>query len=275
MSCEDAARAGPSRPRPLGLLRAARSISLAEAAQGLGGAGGQQRLVDRPRPGPATGETPRSAASALDLLHRLARRSRAAARSGRAGGRSASPRVQHEAQVGEEVLHLLAARRTRRRPPPTYGMPLPQQRFLEAAGSGRSCGRARPRGPRARSAAMRSTTQAASWNSSPAWCSRTRLARAASPRAGSCPCAARCGRRGAEAASRMRLGGAVVLLQAQHARAREVVLEVEDVLDVGAAPGVDRLVLVADHRDVAPRPARRRTSSYCARFVSWYSSTRR
>jgi hypothetical protein len=49
------------------------------------------------------------------------------------------------------------------------------------------------------------------------------------------------------------LGGAVVLLQAQHARAREVVLEVQDVLDVGAPPGVDRLVLVADDGHVASR----------------------
>ena len=46
-------------------------------------------------------------------------------------------------------------------------------------------------------------------------------------------------------------GGAVVSLQLDHARARVVALEVEDVADVGAAPAVDRLVLVADDGDAA------------------------
>ena len=49
------------------------------------------------------------------------------------------------------------------------------------------------------------------------------------------------------------LRGAVVLLQAHDARVREVALEVEDVADVGAAPGVDGLVDVADDEDVAVR----------------------
>ena len=49
------------------------------------------------------------------------------------------------------------------------------------------------------------------------------------------------------------LRGAVVLLEPHHARVREVALEVEDVADVGAAPGVDRLVGVADDEDVAVR----------------------
>ena len=47
------------------------------------------------------------------------------------------------------------------------------------------------------------------------------------------------------------LRGAVVLLEAHDARIREVALEVEDVADVGAAPGVDRLVGVADDEHVA------------------------
>ena len=47
-----------------------------------------------------------------------------------------------------------------------------------------------------------------------------------------------------------RLGGAVVLLQAHDGRLRVVALEVEDVADVGGAPGVDRLVGVADDADV-------------------------
>ena len=48
-----------------------------------------------------------------------------------------------------------------------------------------------------------------------------------------------------------RLRGAVVLLQLHDMRAREVTLEVEDVRDVRAAEAVDRLVVVADHADVA------------------------
>ena len=45
-------------------------------------------------------------------------------------------------------------------------------------------------------------------------------------------------------------GGAVVLLEADHLRAGEVLLEAEDVADLGAAPAVDRLVVVADAADV-------------------------
>ena len=49
-------------------------------------------------------------------------------------------------------------------------------------------------------------------------------------------------------------GGAVVALQLHHPRARVVGLEVEDVADVGAAPAVDRLVLVADDGDAVRAP---------------------
>ena len=45
--------------------------------------------------------------------------------------------------------------------------------------------------------------------------------------------------------------GAVVLLEAHDRRVGEVLLEVEDVADVGATPAVDGLVVVADHHDVA------------------------
>ena len=48
-----------------------------------------------------------------------------------------------------------------------------------------------------------------------------------------------------------RLGGAVVLLELDDGGVGEVVLELEDVADVGAAEGVDRLRVVADHRQVA------------------------
>ena len=43
---------------------------------------------------------------------------------------------------------------------------------------------------------------------------------------------------------------AVVLLQANDGGAGEIALEIEDVADVGAAPAVDRLILVAHHADV-------------------------
>ena len=48
-------------------------------------------------------------------------------------------------------------------------------------------------------------------------------------------------------------GGAVVALQPDHLRAGKVLLEAEDVADLGAAPAVDRLVVVADAADAAVR----------------------
>src|SRR5690606_19576017 len=46
-------------------------------------------------------------------------------------------------------------------------------------------------------------------------------------------------------------GRAVVALQADHPGARKVLLEAQDVADLGAAPAVDRLVVVPDAGDVA------------------------
>src|SRR5690606_11926645 len=51
-----------------------------------------------------------------------------------------------------------------------------------------------------------------------------------------------------------RRGGAVVLLELDHRRAGEVLLELLDVLDAGAAPAVDRLVVVADDERYARAP---------------------
>ena len=56
-----------------------------------------------------------------------------------------------------------------------------------------------------------------------------------------------------EAAARMCGGGAVVLLQPDDLGAGEVLLEAQDVADLGAAPAIDRLVVVADAADVAVR----------------------
>ena len=52
------------------------------------------------------------------------------------------------------------------------------------------------------------------------------------------------------------LGRAIVLLELEDAGLGKVALEVEDVADVGAAPSVDRLVLVADYAEI--RAARRK-----------------
>ena len=49
------------------------------------------------------------------------------------------------------------------------------------------------------------------------------------------------------------LRGAVVLLEADGLGVGEIFFEVEDVLDVGAAPAVDGLVFIADDADVAVR----------------------
>ena len=54
------------------------------------------------------------------------------------------------------------------------------------------------------------------------------------------------------------LGGAVVLLQQDRAGVGEVLLELDDVADAGAAEGVDGLVGIAHHAQLAGRHARRR-----------------
>ena len=45
-------------------------------------------------------------------------------------------------------------------------------------------------------------------------------------------------------------GGAVVALEPDHLGAGKVVVEAQDVVDLGAAPAIDRLVVVADAADV-------------------------
>ncbi|MPL84433.1 hypothetical protein SDC9_30398 [bioreactor metagenome] len=47
------------------------------------------------------------------------------------------------------------------------------------------------------------------------------------------------------------LGRAVILFEPDHHRAREILLEAQDVADLGAAPAIDRLVIIADAADVA------------------------
>ena len=57
-------------------------------------------------------------------------------------------------------------------------------------------------------------------------------------------------------------GRAVVLLEPDDLRAGEVLLEAQDVGDLGAAPGVDRLVVVADAAEVAARLGEQFSQSY-------------
>jgi len=45
-------------------------------------------------------------------------------------------------------------------------------------------------------------------------------------------------------------GGAVIALEPDHLGAGKIVLEAQDVVDLGAAPAVDRLVVIADAADV-------------------------
>ncbi len=45
-------------------------------------------------------------------------------------------------------------------------------------------------------------------------------------------------------------GGAIVALQPDDRRARKILVEAQDVVDLGAAPAIDRLVVVADAADV-------------------------
>ncbi len=48
-------------------------------------------------------------------------------------------------------------------------------------------------------------------------------------------------------------GGAVIALEPDHLGAGKIVLEAQDVVDLGAAPAIDRLVVVADAADVFGR----------------------
>ena len=64
-------------------------------------------------------------------------------------------------------------------------------------------------------------------------------------------------------------GRAVVAFEADDLGAGKVLLEAQDVVDLGAAPAVDRLVVVADAADVAASPApSSRSQRYCATLVS-------
>ncbi len=46
-------------------------------------------------------------------------------------------------------------------------------------------------------------------------------------------------------------GGAVILLQPDNLHTGKILLELQDVADIGAAPGIDRLVVIPHHAQVA------------------------
>src|SRR5262249_54434653 len=46
-------------------------------------------------------------------------------------------------------------------------------------------------------------------------------------------------------------GGPIIALEPDHLRARKVVLEAKNVVDLGTAPAVDRLIVIADAADVS------------------------
>ncbi len=68
--------------------------------------------------------------------------------------------------------------------------------------------------------------------------------------------------------------GTVILFEQVDSAAREVTLEVLDVSHIGASPGVDALVRVADDGDVAVDRGQLTRECILHRVVSWNSSTR-
>src|ERR1700691_537773 len=67
-------------------------------------------------------------------------------------------------------------------------------------------------------------------------------------------------------------GGAVISFQPDHLGAGKVVLEAQDVVDLGAAPAVDRLVVIADAADVFQEAAGGRcrgNQSAARRALAW------
>ena len=66
-------------------------------------------------------------------------------------------------------------------------------------------------------------------------------------------------------------GRAVIALQPDDVGAGKILLEAQDVVDLGAAPAIDRLVVVADAADIALAAgacASSRSQRYCATLVS-------
>ena len=173
---------------------------------------------------------------------------------------TASAGLHHQPQVGEQVLHL-AALVERHAAHDLVRHAALAQLGLERARLGVGAVQHRAR----RAARRRARTCSASSRAHAArlvdLVGREHEARAARrPRArttASCPCARGCCAITALAAVRMFAGRAVVLLEPHHRGARERLLEVEHVREVGAAPAVDRLVVVADHEQVAVRRRQR------------------
>jgi hypothetical protein len=63
-------------------------------------------------------------------------------------------------------------------------------------------------------------------------------------------------------------GGAIILFEADHLGAGEIMLEAQDVLDLRATPRVDRLVVVADAGNVLALLREQASHRYWTEFVS-------
>ena len=61
-------------------------------------------------------------------------------------------------------------------------------------------------------------------------------------------------------------GGAVIALQANHLGAGEILVEAQDAADLGAAPAIDRLVVIADAANIVA-PARQQAQPQILRHI--------
>ena len=168
-------------------------------------------------------------------------------------GRQRVGRVHQHAQVGEHVLHLGAGEELHAADH-HVGDALAHQRLFQRARLGVGAVEDGDLAPRPRPGEQRARSRAATKRASSSSSAQRRhgdlvAARILGPqRLALAPRVARHHRAGGGEDG---AGGAVVLLQADDHRVGIVALEVEDVADLGAAPAVDRLVVVADHAQVA------------------------
>ena len=241
----------------------------------------------RPAPrSPAGRAAPRAAAGVLRRAYWL-RRSRSVsgagrARTGEVEERDRVVRAREHAQEGDEQTHLLAGVEAAAAAEAVRDA-LHVQGAQEGVGVAVAAHEDRDVA-RTEARASRSSTSAATPSASAETVSKCKWRTAGRPAAASAG-ACRCRPRlepvrvvvGDEARGRVQdqLGRAVVLGQHHLARPRVEPAEGEQVRGRRAAPAIDGLVVVAHHRDVArPSPARSRSSSSWAWFVSWNSSTR-
>ena len=239
--------------------RAARSSSRSRSARGARAPPRRRSAPSRDeRPQRLGGGRPRSAiAASTRAAHRRAQP--APRRVHDAPERHRVGRVHRQPQVGEQVLHLAplverdaADDLVGDAALAQLGLERPRLR-VRAVEHGHLAQRA------ARGAPASSSSRRTRLASSASSASRAKRSRAPASRSlhSVLPLRARLCAITALAAAQDVAGRAVVLLQPQHHGAREGALEVEHVRQVGAAPAVDGLVVVAHHEDVPVHGAER------------------